>query len=411
MICCTGPDANGTGLEQRTFQHYWCLSQLFSVDLVIQPRNQLGLERAAALTPEFGALILPRIDWPYYRIASAGFLATFARELFGLGRADWPVYSTPKAIEALSRLQRFLHTAYEVAFFMRLDTTWSALHFKRALGATAKFVLDLDDLDLRFLAQYARFELRDRGRELVLATKLRAARVANVERRLFDAFDVVTFASDRDAAAARKISHAACIKTLPNCVETTAEPLPLARASGLNLLFVGAMGYAANADAAAYLVKEILPLIQAGAEMPTALTIVGQNPPPNIEALHAPPAIRVTGWVESTVAYYASADICVMPIRIGSGTRFKALEALNFGRPIVSTSLGVEGLGLVPEVHYLRGDNAEEFAGACLRLARDPGLRDRLIANGRERVEQEFGREAALGRWREALAQAGLVLG
>lgn len=410
MICCAKPDPNGTGLEQRTFQNYWCLSQLFDVDLVIQPRNELGVQRANSLPPDIRAVVLPLIDFPYYRVAaSSGFGRTFARELFGLMRSDWPVYAAPKENQALSLLQRTLQGPHDIAFFMRLDTAWSLRHVERALGPTIKFMLDLDDLDSRFLLQYASFDSDDRGRELVAATKLRSARIGKVERRLLSAFDIVTFASDHDAAAARRISPAACIRALPNCVELRPEPLPLARPAGLNLLFVGAMGYAPNADAASFFCSEILPLIRRrAAEMPAALTIAGQNPPPNIGALHSPPDVVVTGWVESTIPYYENADICIMPIRIGSGTRFKALEALNFGRPIVSTSIGVEGLGLVPNVHYLRADSAEEFADACLRIARDPVLRDRLIANGRMRIREEFGRDAAFRRLKAALNEIGL---
>jgi glycosyltransferase involved in cell wall biosynthesis len=85
-----------------------------------------------------------------------------------------------------------------------------------------------------------------------------------------------------------------------------------------------------------------------------------------------------------------------MPIRMGSGTRIKAIKALNLGRPIVSTTLGVEGLGLIPGRHILIADSAEDLAAACRRLLTDPVLRAELVSNGREKVRADLGYERAL---------------
>ena len=193
-------------------------------------------------------------------------------------------------------------------------------------------------------------------------------------------------------------------------MELREAPLPVASKSepGLNLLFVGSLGYVANSDAILYFAREILPLIRRETDIPVRLTIAGQSPPAEVQALDNPPNTIVTGWVESVIPLYADADICILPIRIGSGTRFKALEALNLGRPIVSTALGVEGLGLVPETHYLRGDTPQEFAEACLRIARDKTLREALVTNGRLRFRDEFSRAAALRRLKTALGTIGL---
>lgn len=410
MICCTGPDPNGTGLEQRTFQHYWCLSQLFSVDLVIQPRNAAVLARANAAAAKFGAKVLPIIDQQHYRISPSAFGATLMREILGLCRSDWPVYTKSKQAQALSALQERLDQTYRLVFCMRLDTAWYLSHLETQLPSTTKYVIDLDDLDSRFLRQYAQYDAAERGRELVAATKMRAARIENAERKIFKSFDTISFASEQDTKAARAIAPQARIVTLTNCLELRQVPLPVPSKvkPGLDLLFVGSLGYVANSDAILYFAREILPLIRRQADIPVRLTIAGQSPPADVQALDDPPNTIVTGWVESLIPLYAEADICILPIRIGSGTRFKALEALNLGRPIVSTTLGVEGLGLLPETHYLRGDTPQAFAEACIRIARDKALGDSLATNGRQRVRDEFSRAAALGRLKAALDAIGV---
>ena len=89
--------------------------------------------------------------------------------------------------------------------------------------------------------------------------------------------------------------------------------------------------------------------------------------------------------------YYASADVAIVPVQSGAGTRIKILEAFSFGVPVVSTELAAEGLDLVGGTDLLFGDTAEDFAAACLDLMRDPALRDRLVERGLAVFEERFG--------------------
>ncbi len=146
------------------------------------------------------------------------------------------------------------------------------------------------------------------------------------------------------------------------------------------LIFPGTMTYGPNVDAASYLVEEIAPVLLAK-DPAVRVRIVGRTDE-RVQALDRPPEIEVTGQVPDMAAELARADVVVVPIRFGSGTRLKILEAFAHRLPVVSTRLGAEGLDVVHEQHALVADEPEEFAQACLRVLGDPDLAHRLVEAG-----------------------------
>jgi sugar transferase (PEP-CTERM/EpsH1 system associated) len=159
--------------------------------------------------------------------------------------------------------------------------------------------------------------------------------------------------------------------------------------TGRNLLFVGSMNYLPNVDAAVFFVRDVLPLVRA--KLPdVTLTIVGLRPPAIVQRLSDKPGIVVTGTVEDVRPYYASAAVAVVPLRMAGGVRMKILEALAFGMPIVSTSIGAQGLGLRNGHELLIADNPADLAAAIVRLISDPSLRSQLASTARAAAEQRF---------------------
>jgi glycosyltransferase involved in cell wall biosynthesis len=120
--------------------------------------------------------------------------------------------------------------------------------------------------------------------------------------------------------------------------------------------------------------------------------IVGRNPPAGLVARAGKfgAAFRFTGFVDDVRPELAAATVSAIPLRVGSGTRMKAFEAMALGRPVVSTSLGIEGLDITPGEHFLLANTAEDFASATLRLFDDGALRQRLATDARARVETRF---------------------
>ena len=158
-----------------------------------------------------------------------------------------------------------------------------------------------------------------------------------------------------------------------------------------HLVFSGSMDWLPNDDAMKYFCREILPRIRASLPRVT-LTIVGRNPFPGVEALgREHPFIRVTGRVEDVRPYIERASVYVIPLRIGGGTRLKVFEAMGMEKPIVSTSIGVEGLPVVDGKDVLIADEPQAFADAVLRLLRDRPFARQIGMTAAAKVRTQFG--------------------
>jgi len=161
------------------------------------------------------------------------------------------------------------------------------------------------------------------------------------------------------------------------------------------LVFLGSMDYGPNVEAVVRFVRESLPLVRA-ARPEVLFEIVGASPAPEVRAL-AGPGVQITGRVEEVRPYLARATALVVPLAIGGGTRLKIVEALALGTPVVSTTIGAQGLGLVHGTHLTLADGAEAFAQATLALLADPEAAARLGERGRAYVHEHY-RWDVLGR-------------
>jgi len=203
----------------------------------------------------------------------------------------------------------------------------------------------------------------------------------------------VAAVSEADAAALRAVAPNAILRVISNGIDldyyTPEAAQPTAQPT---LVFTGKMDYRPNVDAVLWFAHDVLPLIQA--RVPECrFLVVGRNPHARLEPLRAVPGVELTGSVEDVRPYIRDAAVYVIPLRVGGGTRFKALEAMAAGRPIVSTRLGVEGLGVADGSEMLLADDPAGFANAVLTLLapeRAP-LRSRLSINARSFVEENCG--------------------
>jgi len=176
-----------------------------------------------------------------------------------------------------------------------------------------------------------------------------------------------------------------------------------------SIVFVGVMHYRPNVDAAMYFSREILPLLIR--ERPNIkFTIVGGGPPEELRRL-ASKNIEVTGRVPDTRPYVSSSGACVVPLRMGSGTRLKVLEGLAMGRPLVSTSLGCEGIETINGEHLLVADEPAAFARSVLRILDDPALASGLATKGRALVEAHYSWPSVLKDLESFMRQSSRRLG
>jgi glycosyltransferase involved in cell wall biosynthesis len=149
------------------------------------------------------------------------------------------------------------------------------------------------------------------------------------------------------------------------------------------------MDWFPNEDGIAHFVEAILPRVRARVPEVT-VTVVGRKPSARVRRLAAVPGVRITGTVDDVRPYVAGAAVCVVPLRVGGGTRLKIFEALAMGKAVVSTSVGAEGLPMTPGRHFVQADEEAAFADAVIALLQDPGRRRALGDAGRRLVEERY---------------------
>jgi polysaccharide biosynthesis protein PslH len=207
---------------------------------------------------------------------------------------------------------------------------------------------------------------------------------ANVGR-LFDKAIVV---SAMDMYLLRFLNPSLDISIIPNGVDTqgwVVSPDPV----NSDILFVGSMDYRPNTDAALYFHDRVFPLIRE--RIPGArFWIVGRQPPPEILKLAENPYVVVRADVSDIRSYYGQVAVTVVPLRSGGGTRLKILESMAAGIPVVSTSVGCEGLDLIDGQDILIADDPQSFADRVVELLSRRPLWKRLSVHARARAEQSY---------------------
>jgi polysaccharide biosynthesis protein PslH len=158
-----------------------------------------------------------------------------------------------------------------------------------------------------------------------------------------------------------------------------------------NLVFTGSMDWLPNEDAIRYFTEQILPRVRRAVPEVT-LTVVGRNPYPGLlELSKRDPSVIVTGRVEDVRPFMEEAAVYVVPLRIGGGTRLKIYEAMAMEKPIVSTSIGAEGLPVEDGREIVLADTPESFADAVVRLIRDENLAAEIGQRAATKVRGRFG--------------------
>ena len=251
----------------------------------------------------------------------------------------------------------------------------------RATGAPVLF--DAHNVEADIMATLATTERRRVHR---LRWRFEAAKLARAEQQVARAVDAVITTSEHDASVFRGWG-ARRVEVVPNGVDTAAVPYrPVA--GGAGLLYLGQFSYRPNERAAVELVDEILPLVRRAVPEAT-VELVGRNPG---EALHRRDggAVRVVGPVPAVVPHLHAARALVVPLRAGSGTRLKILEAMAAGVPVVSTPLGASGIDARPGEEILLGERPEELAEHARAVVEDDALAERLSRGARTLVERRY---------------------
>ncbi len=214
------------------------------------------------------------------------------------------------------------------------------------------------------------------------------ALMERLERRIFTAAQEVWMVSDADVAGARALAPGATVRYVPNVVDVEAVVPVATPARDGTILLVADFRWAPNAQAARFLVDEVMPRVWT-ARPDARLTLVGRDP-----ALGGPPDARVQalGFVEDLDAQYARAACAVVPLLAGGGSPLKFVEALAHAVPVVATPVAAQGLRLTAGEHYLRAEGAAAFADALVGVLADGA--DTVARAGRAVVQERYSVQA-----------------
>ena len=286
------------------------------------------------------------------------------------------LYETKGMIDALRDL------THRVEFdIIQIEDSFMA-HYQEYLpaGWQGKRILTFIDIAYRQYDRIYRIETK-------LLRKLRLWLYSRMmykwEPRYAGNFDLSVTMSDIDRDLLLSRNSRLNITTIPNGVDTHEfQPLPMPVDGSKNLIYVGNMSYRPNADAVTYFCEEILPLIHQ--KIPDVqFWIVGNQPLPEVFDLQNE-YVHVTGRVEDVQPFYQQSSVCVIPLRAGSGTRLKILEAMALGRPIVSTSVGAEGIDIKDGDNILIGNDPQTFADHTVHLLQDQAAWQRIATQARQ---------------------------
>jgi glycosyltransferase involved in cell wall biosynthesis len=249
---------------------------------------------------------------------------------------------------------------YDVVWYVKLNAVW----LTGCLALSTPSVCDVDDFEAK---TYSRAISLLPAPQRALAT-LDYRLLVRAQRRAAEACDLLLFANPEDVAAATAMTGRRA-RAVPNGYDFSMPP-DFDRPRNARVVFIGALGYRPNLDGLRWFVREVWPGIRR--TVPGARLDVGGASTAETDSLDGEPGVRLCGFVDDIAAFVEDAAVLVVPLRMGGGTRIKILEAWARGLPVVSTSVGCEGLRAENGVHLKVADKASDFEAACVGLLRDP---------------------------------------
>jgi polysaccharide biosynthesis protein PslH len=282
-----------------------------------------------------------------------------------------------------------------------IEELWLYPYLRTLAGSRAKVVYDAHNVEgLLRESLVGSKDSKQRSRDTLLSTRTRRA-----ERQLCQSVDAVWVCSEIDGEAIRNLyGRAISTHVVPNTVDhlayadirkSRANQQRARSADAFTIVFPAVFAYPPNAVAAEFFIQHVFPLIRTQIN-DVRLLLVGRSPTATLFAAASASggAIEVTGAVPSIGPYFSAADVIVVPLLHGGGTRLKILEAFAAKVPVVSTTKGAEGLNAAHGEHLLIADTAEELAQAALKLAREPQTAQALAESAYALVLRDYSSDA-----------------
>lgn len=294
------------------------------------------------------------------------------------------------------------------------DQLWMAQYALRvkkykAGGLAIQTALDEHNACFQIVQRLAEGEANPIKRQ-VMELEWRALR--KFEAQAIGEFDWVTTVTEQDRqtldglrqAPERSAEKPHRVPIIPICVDTAVIQPVRANTGAGDVLHLGTMFWPPNVEGVLWFGQQVWPKIRAAIPEAT-FTIAGKNPPAEVQALGATnvvqSGIRVTGYVPDPQPYLEEAGVFIVPLFAGSGMRVKIVAAWRWGLPIVSTTIGAEGIEYRDGENILIADDPQAFAEAVIRVLRDTEFNQALRANGRRWVEEKYDWQKVYPAWDE----------
>jgi glycosyltransferase involved in cell wall biosynthesis len=285
---------------------------------------------------------------------------------------------------------------YDFVLLSFPEVAYRYLPCARAFAVNAQILYDPVDLHWVRLEREATAKGDDGARQ-------KSEEYKKIERFNTSAADLVIAITEEEKEHLLREVPNACIEVVPNIHECVDGAKPLSGRK--DLLFIGHFMHTPNEDAVSYFVKEIFPLIRRELS-DVRFHIVGSSMTDGIKSLDQPGVIPV-GYVPEPSDYFDRCRVFVAPLRYGAGMKGKIGQSMSFGLPVVTTSIGAEGMQVIDRKHLLIADSAEDFARAVVELCVDDRLWERLSAESLAHVKAHFSKTAVREKLAKVFAATG----
>ena len=391
MLTGSIPSPDGIGSQKRAWNHLKVLRRVGNtVDLVLLLNEAEFAQRQelSTLIALCGAVIRLKVSRSDGSHAMPFPGMTLLRHVMGVCRPRIRI-EDESGLKVLRGLLK--DHVYDLAFCFRLQSflLLRQLEISNACRIRRRFV-DFDDVESVFIDREKHRLGSSMGLERRMISSVSRRVVAREERYALVHVDGVGVCSYHDARELRRRCATENVMVIPNALPDPGFCAPCALRVEGRFLLLGSLNYGPNVDAAEFFAQEILPIIRGLSVEDVSFSIVGRRPSQAVAKLALESGVTVTADPEIVRPFYEEADVVVVPIRFGGGTRVKIIEAMANGRPVVSTSIGAEGLDLLDGEEVLIADEPQAFAEACLRLISDRELWQRLVRAGRNRFLRSY---------------------
>jgi polysaccharide biosynthesis protein PslH len=397
------PSDRGNGLAMRCGVLLDAYARSFVVDLAVVPVVALDvtLDAFALRRARRAQVFAPSRPDSHFALIER--IRDDAARLDAFARYGKPALTSRLTEELRAALARWCGAeTYQFVHVSRLYLAELAAPWLITPERHARCVIDCDEDDALAFRRVARMHERTGDNVGAAWARLESSAFARHAGAWLPRFDCILAAAPGESRSLAQRAGQTLVLTVPNTIAIAPlrrAPAPgQARRKARTIIFVGNMGYVPNADAVAWFAKRVWPRLRRRFPIPLRLVVVGANPPPSVARLDRRAGITVTGAVADVAPYYAAADLAIVPVRGGGGTRIKLLEAAERGVPLVATAFGAAGTRLRNGIELAIAEDATAFIRACAALLDHPRRAAAMAARARRRVRLDYDASAWAAR-------------